>query len=213
MDVEDPAPLLSVAILVLYGALAVGWRSWIQRQRTGDSGLRLLPGGASEWTAGAVLGLGLALSVLAPLADLAGILPAIESLEGWGPRAVGVALAGAGIGLTIRAQLDLGESWRLGVRVGEAAPLVTYGVFARVRNPIFSGVLLTFGGLGLLVPNALAATGWVALLAGLEVQVRAVEEPHLARLHGGRYQAYAARTGRFLPSLGRLAPSRPRSEG
>ena len=33
--------------------------------------------------------------------------------------------------------------------------------------------------------------------------VSAVEEPHLRRLHGDPYAAYAARTGRFLPGVGR----------
>jgi protein-S-isoprenylcysteine O-methyltransferase Ste14 len=34
--------------------------------------------------------------------------------------------------------------------------------------------------------------------------VRALEEPYLARLHGDVYRSYAARTGRFLPGIGRM---------
>jgi len=33
----------------------------------------------------------------------------------------------------------------------------------------------------------------------VHIQVRAVREPGLARRHGEAYEAYAARTGRFLP--------------
>jgi SAM-dependent methyltransferase len=40
----------------------------------------------------------------------------------------------------------------------------------------------------------------------LEVQVRLVEEPYLLRTHGRAYAEYGARTGRFVPGLGRLAP-------
>lgn len=206
MALDDPAPLVSLAFLLVYGALAVGWRARLQRRLTGDSGLRLSPGSPAEWIAGAVLVIGLALSVAAPVADLAGGFPRLEVLEEPGQLAVGVVVAALGIALTIRAQLDMGESWRIGVHVDERAPLVTRGVFGRVRNPIFSGVLLTFGGLGLLVPNVLAVAGWAALLVGLEIQVRFVEEPFLARLHGARYLEYAARAGRFVPGLGRLRP-------
>ena len=40
--------------------------------------------------------------------------------------------------------------------------------------------------------------------AGIELHVRAVEEPYLARAHGPSYRAYAARTARFVPGCGRL---------
>lgn len=37
------------------------------------------------------------------------------------------------------------------------------------------------------------------------MQVRLVEEPYLLRAHGHDHRAYAARTGRFLPGVGRLS--------
>jgi protein-S-isoprenylcysteine O-methyltransferase Ste14 len=42
------------------------------------------------------------------------------------------------------------------------------------------------------------------LFATLVVQVRLVEEPHLARVFGPDYAAYARRTGRFVPGVGLL---------
>lgn len=209
MEIDDPAPVLALATLVVYGTLSVAWRAWLQRRRTGDTGLRLAPGGAAEWSAAALLALGLVLSIAAPAADLAGDVPAVALGGGWSRLAAGAGIAWAGIALTVRAQLDMGGSWRIGVHVDDAAPLVEHGVFARIRNPIFTGVLLAFGGLAVLVPNALALAGWAALVTGLEVQVRLVEEPHLTSVHGERYRAYAARAGRFLPGLGR-SPSTSR---
>jgi protein-S-isoprenylcysteine O-methyltransferase Ste14 len=41
-----------------------------------------------------------------------------------------------------------------------------------------------------------------AQLIALELQVRGVEEPHLARVHGDAYLDYTARVGRFVPWLG-----------
>jgi protein-S-isoprenylcysteine O-methyltransferase Ste14 len=37
------------------------------------------------------------------------------------------------------------------------------------------------------------------------LQVRAVEEPYLLSVHGDAYATYAARVGRFVPGVGRLA--------
>jgi protein-S-isoprenylcysteine O-methyltransferase Ste14 len=34
--------------------------------------------------------------------------------------------------------------------------------------------------------------------------VRLVEEPYLERVHGEAYRAYAERTGRFVPRIGRV---------
>jgi protein-S-isoprenylcysteine O-methyltransferase Ste14 len=44
----------------------------------------------------------------------------------------------------------------------------------------------------------------IAVAASVQVQVRLVEEPYLLRVHGDAYRAYAARTGRFVPGVGRL---------
>lgn len=44
----------------------------------------------------------------------------------------------------------------------------------------------------------------VIFAATWQIQVRRVEEPYLARVHGVAYETYAGRTGRFLPGIGRL---------
>lgn len=41
-------------------------------------------------------------------------------------------------------------------------------------------------------------------ILGVQLQVRIVEEPYLVQTHGDRYVRYARRTGRFLPTRGRL---------
>ena len=40
-------------------------------------------------------------------------------------------------------------------------------------------------------------------IAGIQLQVREVEEPYLRRVHGHTYRDYTTRVGRFLPWLGR----------
>jgi protein-S-isoprenylcysteine O-methyltransferase Ste14 len=108
----------------------------------------------------------------------------------------------AGILLTWLAQQAMGTSWRIGVLEAERTELVTTGLFAVVRNPIFSCMLLTAAGFVLLLPNALTLTSAVCLFLAIELQVRAVEEPYLLRTHGEAYAAYCGRVGRFVPGLG-----------
>ena len=50
------------------------------------------------------------------------------------------------------------------------------------------------------VPVALL--GAVLLLATIEMQVRVVEEPYLAAMHGDSYRDYTASVGRFVPWSG-----------
>ena len=83
------------------------------------------------------------------------------------------------------------------------APTWSPPPFRLVRNPVFTATVATFTGLALLVPNLLAVAMLVAFVAALQVQVRLVEEPYLQRVHGTAWERYAARTGRFLPWIGR----------
>ena len=60
-------------------------------------------------------------------------------------------------------------------------------------------------GIAMLVPNPASLVAVAALVTGEELQVRRVEEPYLAAVHGNTYNTYASRVGRFLPSMGRIA--------
>ena len=123
---------------------------------------------------------------------------------------LGVGVSVAGIALVLRAQADMGASWRIGVDPAERTELVTGGLFRWSRNPIFLGMLVFWAGIALLVPNAVAILAVVLATAAIEVQVRVVEEPYLVKTHGAEYERYAAATGRLVPGVGKLA-SRPRS--
>jgi protein-S-isoprenylcysteine O-methyltransferase Ste14 len=199
-------PVTALCLYVAFLLAAFVWRGWIQKRRTGDHGFRGISGsaGSPEWWGGVLLVVGLVAAFAAPLAELAGWLAPWPPLAGPGWRALGLACGGAGFALTLAAQLQMGASWRVGVDSRERTELVTAGLFRLVRNPIFSAMLLALAGLALLVPNAASLLALAASLTGLEIHVRRVEEPHLLRVHGERYRGWAARTGRFLPGVGRL---------
>jgi protein-S-isoprenylcysteine O-methyltransferase Ste14 len=156
-----------------------------------------------QWWAKLGFIVALAAGVLAPVAGLAGLDP-IELLDRSGLQSVGAGVAVIGIVATALAQLQMGVSWRIGVDPSERTGLVTDGVFAWVRNPIFTAMLIAAAGFTLLVGNWVAIAGFVALVVALEVQVRLVEEPYLLTAHGAAYRTYAGRSGRFVPQFGRL---------
>lgn len=204
-------PVVALTAWVVSLVLTFGIRSWLQRRRTGHSGFVGLPpgAGASEWLGGTLFVIALLAGVLAPVLALAGIAPPWTALSTPAAHVAGLALWALGTAATLWAQLAMGDSWRIGVDPRERTALVTAGPFRWVRNPIFTAMMVGAAGLALLVPNLVSAIGLVALVIGLHVQVRVVEEPYLLRTQGTRYLAWASRTGRFLPGCGRLrAPSR-----
>ena len=192
-----------VLILVWIGLVSI-MRGVIQYRRTGASPLRFRDRpGSPQWWSRLLSAIGVLLAIAAPLAELAGLAP-FAILDYPVVRFGGVALVVLGIIVTIVAQLAMGDSWRGDVDPDVHTPLVTTGPFALVRNPIFSGAALSATGLALVVPNVLSLAMLVLFVGGLEIQVRLVEEPYLLRVHGEAYRRYAARTGRFVPGLGRL---------
>jgi protein-S-isoprenylcysteine O-methyltransferase Ste14 len=199
--------LAALALYVLFALLAFAWRAWLQLQRTGDHGLRGFSGPllSTAGVGGFLLSAGGIAALLAPLAALfsqgrVAAAPLPEPV-----RAVGLALMAVGIVLTLIAQIEMGASWRVGVDPSEMTDLVTTGLFAWVRNPIYTAMLTALLGLVLAVPNVLAAVAFFVAFVGLELHVRKVEEPYLLRRHPEGFRAYARRVGRFVPRVGRIA--------
>ena len=197
---------LALGLYVVYLASAFGWRSWAQWRATGSTGFHGVHGrvGSLEWWGGALFALALVFGLLAPALQLAGLLAPVGVLDDRIGHVVGAVLAVGGIAATLVAQRAMGGSWRIGVDQAESTELVTDGLFAHVRDPVFTAMITTGIGLTLLAPNVIALGALVALVLAIEIQVRVVEEPYLLRTHGEAYMAYASRAGRFLPGLGSL---------
>jgi len=212
--------LLATVLAVAFAVTALGLRTAVHLRRYGDRGWRV---SHSSWSGPAARALGLLvmagiLLCAAPLAAIAtsgqpaqpGGVGGVESLASEDTTAAtvsfaaGLLLAALGTGITVVAQLQMGRSWRIGLDPTERTALVTGGLFSVVRNPIYSGMGMFALGQALLVPNLPALAALVLGLAGLEVQVRSVEEPYLLHTHGEAYRRWASTAGRFVPGLGGL---------
>ena len=196
--------VLALVIWVVWALLAFGLRGWIQWRRTGDAGFRGIgrAPGAVHWWAGVLVVAGPLLGVGGAVAAIAG-MEAVTVLDHAAVLGAGVVVALGGVAGTVAAQLSMGASWRVGVDESERTELVTAGVFALARNPIFTAMIVTVAGLTAMTPNPVSLGGLVLTVVAIELQVRAVEEPYLRRVHGDAYARYAAAVGRFLPGIGR----------
>jgi protein-S-isoprenylcysteine O-methyltransferase Ste14 len=204
---SETAVVAALLLYLLFAALGFCWRSWTQYRRTGSSGFRGISGrpGSLEWIAGMGFVVAMAVGFAALILQLADVVSPVALLEVWWLQAVGVVFAVAGVAATLYAQGAMGDSWRIGVDSAETTTLVRQGVFAIVRNPIFTAMLVFAAGITLMAPNVVAIAAIAVLLATIELQVRVVEEPYLLGTHGGSYREYTHAVGRFIPGIGRTA--------
>ncbi|MGH9216257.1 MAG: methyltransferase family protein [Acidimicrobiales bacterium] len=193
--------MTATAALVGYAtflAAAFGVRSVIHRRRTGATAWLVPPTPAARVGDG-LFAVGVAAIVVAPVLDLAGWLEPLGAPDQLPVNAAGVVLLAGGAAVALVAQAQMGTAWRAGIEVAERYDLVRAGLFSIVRNPFYLGTLTASLGVALMVPSVASLAGWLAVLAGCEVDVRLVEEPHLRAVHGAAYAAYEGSVPRFVP--------------
>jgi protein-S-isoprenylcysteine O-methyltransferase Ste14 len=135
------------------------------------------------------------------------VVSPLHSLDNEWDKAAGLALALCGLAATVYAQLEMGDSWRVGVDTSEMTTLVRTGTFRLIRNPIFAAMLVFTAGQALLAPNPVGIAVFAIFLVAIEISVRTVEEPYLLETHGDDYRDYTASVGRFVPGIGLIRSS------
>ncbi len=113
-------------------------------------------------------------------------------------RVIGVLTYTAGLAIAILGRVQLGPNWSdiEAARVAGEQAVVSHGLYRYIRHPIYTGDLLLLAGLELSL-NSWLALG-VGLLAPVVLLMAAREERMLAASLPG-YEAYRARTKRFIP--------------
>jgi protein-S-isoprenylcysteine O-methyltransferase Ste14 len=114
-------------------------------------------------------------------------------------RVVGVILVVFGFFIMIWAFVSFGNSWRVGLDVKTPGKLVTTGIFAVSRNPIY--VFLNLWFLGIFLINGTLIFLLFALLAIVHLHYQILrEEKFLTEVYGQAYRDYCARSGRYFTS-------------
>ena len=100
-----------------------------------------------------------------------------------------------------RSHSDLGQNWSISLELRKGHELVTRGVYAAVRHPMYAAILLWDVGQGLLIENWLA--GWSALATFAIMCIIRIprEEQMMCGFFGDGYRNYMRATGRLFPRL------------
>lgn len=114
---------------------------------------------------------------------------------------IGVCLIVLGLVVRWSAILTLGRFFTVDVAIHSDHRLVTKGMYRIVRHPSYSGMVVSFAGLGLAFDN------WISLLTillcvvwGLKRRI-AVEESALLEEFGEEYATYCKTTWKMIPGL------------
>ena len=133
---------------------------------------------------------------------LAKDVPAAAIAAGrWPLFVVGLVLMSAGIAIRQWAVTLLGRFFTVDVRVHPGQTVVEGGPYRWVRHPSYTGMIMTFVGIGLALGNwAALAVLAVVPTAGLVIRIRFEERALLAGL-GEPYGRFAASRPRLFPGL------------
>jgi|CXWL01.1.fsa_nt_gi protein-S-isoprenylcysteine O-methyltransferase Ste14 len=193
---------LLLVFLLFYFAVAFGLPSYRVWKKTGVNPVTFGNSGNAHDYLGKVFKLvilGLAAVVIAHtlIPDSRPFLLPITWLE-----KVEVVMTGYGLLIIsliwiVTAQVQMGNSWRIGIDKEKQTELVLEGLFSVSRNPIFLGMVVALIGVFFTLPNALTLLFVVLGYVLIQIQVR-LEESFLETKHGAKYDEYRRKVRRWL---------------
>ena len=194
--------LAVLSYVLLYTGLAIGLRSYLLFRNTGINPFNSMGNSGIKGFNERVLMLG---ASLVPVIAAFYILPyglyqylvPITYIENEALKMAGILLMVFGCLIALAAQFQMGNSWRIGINEEEKTILVTSGLFRYSRNPIYLGLLISFFGFFLIIPNALSLCCLVLSYPSIEIKIR-LEEQYLLTTHGENYLSYMKKVNRWL---------------
>ena len=112
-------------------------------------------------------------------------------------KGLGVFFVILGVTLLLLAYLSFGASWRMGIDRQTPGALVTNGIFAVSRNPIYVGSILCFIGIFLINGTWFFLIFTLLAIVGIHFEILR-EEDFLMQQHGAEFSKYRERTARYL---------------
>ena len=148
----------------------------------------------NRWVIGALSILGLALAFFPAWTDRLGFFVCGGETLRW----IGIAVFTIGGALRLYPVFVLGRRFSPLVAIQEGHTLVTTGIYGRVRNPSYLGLLVNMLGWSLTFRSGVGVIICVLTLLVLVVRINS-EERLLHEHFGAEYEAYRARTRRLIP--------------
>ncbi|CAN5728200.1 hypothetical protein BH18ACI4_BH18ACI4_17420 [soil metagenome] len=126
----------------------------------------------------------------------------VQLVDSLWARVIGVLMVTLGLIIFILAYVSFGDSWRVDFDVKTPGALVTTGIFAMSRNPIY--LFLDLWSFGIFLINGTPMFLIFAALTAAVVHWQILqEEKFLFHLYSQSYQDYRVRTGRYVSWPGR----------
>lgn len=94
-------------------------------------------------------------------------------------------------------QLQMKDSWRIGIDEKHVTTLRTDGIFGFTRNPIFAATIIALIGNFLVSPTVLNLIILIFGIVLVTIQIR-LEEEHLQKIHKEKYSDYKNKVKRRL---------------
>ena len=113
---------------------------------------------------------------------------------------LGAALTWAGVAFAIWARSHIGRYWSASVALKAEHQLVRTGPYARIRHPIYTGMLLAIAGTAIAVGRYRGIVAFAIILIGFIWKSKR-EEVLLAGQFGPAFDEHRRHTGFFLPKL------------
>lgn len=112
---------------------------------------------------------------------------------------IGLVLFVAGLGLAVWARVYLGRNWGMPMTQKDDPELVTTGPYHRVRNPIYSGIILA--GLGTALAVNLIWLVAVVAVGGYFIYSAVMEQRFMAERFPDTYPGYKQSTKMLIPFI------------
>jgi protein-S-isoprenylcysteine O-methyltransferase Ste14 len=113
---------------------------------------------------------------------------------------LGVACTWTGIGLAIWARYHLAEYWSARITIKEGHQLIRTGPYARLRHPIYTGLILATIGSALVIDHWRCVLGVLLVTVGYCFKARR-EEAMLGQQFGEAFQEHRKHTGFLFPKF------------
>ena len=115
-----------------------------------------------------------------------------------GSLTAGIVLTWLGITLALWARYHLGQYWSGRITLKEDHQLIRTGPYARLRHPIYSGILLAMAGTALTVGQWRCVLGFCLVMAAYCIKAKK-EEQLLSGQFGDAFAEHRRHTGFLLP--------------
>jgi protein-S-isoprenylcysteine O-methyltransferase Ste14 len=129
-----------------------------------------------------------------PVGDLARATTGAAAASG--AAAAGAVLCVVGLAFAIWARVALGRHWGMPMTLRDAPELVTWGPYAYVRHPIYTGLATMMIGTTLVYPLGVL---WCAVMIPYMIISARREERDMERLFPGVYPPYKQRSKMLVP--------------